>query len=448
MGYVYKRGRKLWIGYRDAEGAERQKSTGLSIGQEKKAQALLAEIESRIAAREAFDVEEIGPLTVRRYFERWIQRRRDRGVVAVGDDETRIRKHALGHLGDLEIEKVRTRHVRDLFHSLLPKVRTGKMAPKSAHNLKGVLHKLFKDAVIDELITANPVVLAEEDLPAKTDKDPSWRKGAIFTRAEIEILISDERIPLYRRVRYALLFFASVREGEGAALCFSDYESHAKPLGRLLINKQWHTKQKKIGPLKTAFKGIVEREMPVHPVLARILAEWRLSGWTATYGRAPRDTDLIIPNPFVPGRGRRTGSPETHVRSDTVWSDLDVDCKALGFRHRRTHDLRRAFISIATADGARRDLLQWGTHGRPQASIMDVYTEVWWPTLCEEVAKLKIEAARGQVIALPKAAIAGGSDLQSTYSASKDSRKQVEKRWSRRESNPRPKADSRGTLRA
>ncbi len=33
------------------------------------------------------------------------------------------------------------------------------------------------------------------ELPAKTDKDPPWRSAAVFTREEVERLISDERIP-------------------------------------------------------------------------------------------------------------------------------------------------------------------------------------------------------------------------------------------------------------
>jgi hypothetical protein len=34
---------------------------------------------------------------------------------------------------------------------------------------------------------------------AKIDKDPTWRSGAVFTREEVEQLISDGRIPEERR---------------------------------------------------------------------------------------------------------------------------------------------------------------------------------------------------------------------------------------------------------
>jgi hypothetical protein len=44
------------------------------------------------------------------------------------------------------------------------------------------------------------------ELPPKEDKDPLWRAGAVFTQAEVEQLIGDERVPEDRRVPYAVLF--------------------------------------------------------------------------------------------------------------------------------------------------------------------------------------------------------------------------------------------------
>jgi hypothetical protein len=59
-------------------------------------------------------------------------------------------------------------------------------------------------------------------------------------------------------------------------------------------------------------------------------------------------------------------------------------------RHRRGHDLRRTFITLAQVDGARRDLLETITHG-PRGNIINVYTTFPWPALCAEVAKLRID---------------------------------------------------------
>lgn len=84
---------------------------------------------------------------------------------------------------------------------------------------------------------------------------------------------------------------------------------------------------------------------------------------------------------------------------------LVADLATLGLRieagnkrmNRRGHDLRRTFISIAQADGARKDIIEWGTHG-PRQDIMTAHTTVPWPTLCEEWSKLEISVPEGSLI--------------------------------------------------
>jgi hypothetical protein len=77
---------------------------------------------------------------------------------------------------------------------------------------------------------------------------------------------------------------------------------------------------------------------------------------------------------------------------------LQADLDLLELRRWRGHDLRRAFISLALADGARRDLLETVTHG-PRGDIISVYNTPPWPALCEEVKKLRIELREGVVLA-------------------------------------------------
>ena len=85
------------------------------------------------------------------------------------------------------------------------------------------------------------------------------------------------------------------------------------------------------------------------------------------------------------------------------------DCDRIELRRRRQHDLRRSFITLARTDGARRDVLEVITHG-PRGNIVDIYTTLPWPLLCEEVAKLRVQLLEGQVIQLPKTATASVSD--------------------------------------
>ena len=93
--------------------------------------------------------------------------------------------------------------------------------------------------------------------PKNRDKDSSWRDGAVFTRSELESLISDTRVPEDRRVFYALMGLAGLRSGEVAGLRWLDYESLVEPLGKITF--------------RTTKNGH-GRKVPVHPVLAGVEA--------------------------------------------------------------------------------------------------------------------------------------------------------------------------------
>src|SRR6266568_5966633 len=56
--------------------------------------------------------------------------------------------------------------------------------------------------------------------------------------------------------------------------------------------------------------------------------------------------------------------------------------KRLGLRHRRGHDLRRTFITLARVDCARKVLLEIITHSQ-RGNIIDIYTSMPWASLCE-----------------------------------------------------------------
>lgn len=418
MGTVYRRGGKLWINYKDARGRRRQKATGLDVGQEGAAEELLQRIEARVAVGSLIAESEVGSITFGQYFEHWIAGRKRRGISMAHDDDTRIRLHALATLGPLRLEDVRAHHVRKVVHTLTEK---GELAPKTIHHVYQLLRQIFGEAVSDDLLRINPCKLKRRDLPELVDKDPEWRASAVFSRSEVESLISDPRVSEVRRMLYALLFLTGSRIGEVAALHWRNYERDHVDLGKLTIAWSWNTKKRKRVRVKTK----ISREVPVHPLLARLLAEWRLSGWARVFGRAPDEDDLIVPYP-----PRRFGfNTTTHWRSDSCWKRLDADCALLGLRHRRTHDARRTFISLVRADGGRRSILKLITHGRPRNSIMDIYSEIPWDVQCCEVRKLNIELKKGEVVSLPKAA--GGGDgvtapLQSSVSNQNDWEKRVE----------------------
>jgi integrase len=344
------------------------------------------EADARVAASTS-PPKPTGTPKVREYSEGWIKDRRALGLRTADDDETRLKLHALPAIGSMSMDEVRPRHVRDLVLALR---KDGALAPRSTRNVYGVLATMFRTAVADEVIAATPCVLARGVLPKKVDKDPAWRATAIFTRPEVEQLISDVRIPEDRRVLYALKGVAGLRHTEAARLRWRQYDATLEPLGALNLEKT---------------KTGVPRRIPVHATLARMVAEWRLSGWERTYGQRPEADDIIVPTRNL------TERPSTDAQHS-----LGLDLDLLKLRRRRGHDLRRTFITLAQVDGARRDLLETITHG-PRGDIINVYSSFPWPALSAEVAKLKIDVREGQLIE---------ADFATTFATTQES---ARRRW-------------------
>jgi integrase len=267
------------------------------IAEEKKAQAFLNEVEAGIRATlEHRGDGETGPLTFQRFATNWIKERRDRGLTCAGEDEGRMKHHVLAVFGHRRLDDIRPRDIRQFVREMQAE---NKLAPRTIRNIYGMLHTLFRDAVVEELIQTNPCIVKHGELPEKIDKEPTWRSTAVFMRDEVEQLISDERIPEDRRVAYTILFLAGLREGEMAALRWEHYDAESEPLGRLLVAYSYSTRLRAVKRVKTK----IPRDVPVHPTLATVSADWRENGWARMMGRAPTVDDLIVPEPPYEGKG-------------------------------------------------------------------------------------------------------------------------------------------------
>ena len=171
-----------------------------------------------------------------------------------------------------------------------------------------------------------------------------------------------------------------------------------KPLGGLLIATSYD-----LGRTKTK----QPRRMPVHPTLAAILAEWRLSGWPAMMGRQPTPDDLIVPRSPDHALRRKAGWTPDGMRDKSYsFKRFREDLDLLKFRRRRGHDLRRTMVSLTREDGARKDILELCTHNpQKSGSSIDVYTTFPWDALCGEVAKLRIQRRTPDNIVQLRAAV-------------------------------------------
>jgi integrase len=282
---------------------------------------------------------------------------------------SRLENHLLPALGSMRLAEIRPRHLAHLVQQL----STTELAPRTIRQVYASIRVLFRAAVRAEVLTASPAVLGRDDLPKAADRDPEWRAGAVFSRAELEQLLGDEVIAPHDRVMAGLKGLAGLRNVEVIALRWRQWDPAAEPLGRLAVFRT---------------KTGQPRAIPVHPVLASLLAEWKLSGWQATHGRTPTPDDLIAP---------RVGQPTVAQTADYALRRHHRALEQLQLRRRRGHDLRRTFITLARADGARRDVLEAITHGS-RGNIVDVYTEWPWATLCEAVGCLRVQRKTGQLM--------------------------------------------------
>lgn len=315
-------------------------------------------------------------MTVAQLAESWIRQRKAEGCDVV-KDEQRFRDHVNPVLGRLPVVEVRPRHAHELVMNLrrTPSTRGGVLSSRTVRSIYFQTKQLFTHAVLQELVSGNPILVGRGVLPKKEDKDPGWRKGAIFTVDEVEQLISSPEVPGHRRVVYALSFLTGLRPGQVNELRWGDYDPSLSPLGRLSSSRSWDSKHKRVKSTKTS----VDHLVPVHPTLAKILAEWKLLGWRERHGRTPKDEDLIVPTINLTNRDVRK-----------ALEDFLEDLKRLHLRKRRQYDARRTFMSLALSGGAPKDLVRWITHPRP-ADVFDLYVTPSWEALCAAVERIVVK---------------------------------------------------------
>ena len=338
------------------------------------------------AAQKAIDqrrgIRPPGALTLREWVTRWLVVRQEAGH-DWRKDRGRLDKHVLPQLGGLELSEVTSAHLAELVHALRFRA---KLANRTVRNVYSVIAAVFRDARIAGKLQQTPCILTEAQLGPVIDKDPEWRSGAQFTRAEVETMISDRRIPLDRQVVYALGVLGGLRIGEGSALRWRHYDVTREPLGMLTVAKAYST-------TRSAEKGTktnAVKYVPVHPVLAEMLIEWRAQ-WATMFGREPEPDDLIIPVPPDVKRTKRKGERfRGYDFTGRRWREIDA--KIVGGHQRSVYDTRATFITLMLEDGANRDILRTRiTHTSAKRDAFSGYDRgERWAETCREVARLKV----------------------------------------------------------
>lgn len=380
--------RAYWIDFRTETGERVQEKGGDTI---EDAMRLLRQRKAAVAAGTYLRGDGTGEQTIATYAARWIELRKREGVRSVDRDADLLRLQVLPYLGSVRLSDLRPRDVASWVRTL---GREGTLAPKTIRNAHGALSSMLTRARFDDLIADNPA----RGLPrGMLPKNTRSREVGAWTRAELVTLMSDERIPEDRRVAYAVAAFTGARVGEIAGMRWRDLDTEARPLWRWALRTQYDG-----APLKTDHP----RDVPIHPELQRVLAAWKLGGWSRFMCKAgPGPEDFVIPR--APLRSRKGHAKRTAYHSDQSLGAKAVQAHALRAdldpTGRDFHSFRRAMITLARTDGARAEILERVTHNAAGAMI-DAYTYFGWPELCSAVECIRLAPRRAaRVVALRRA---------------------------------------------
>lgn len=373
------------------EGRRIQRLVGTDLRVAKRRlQELRAEVEVGDAPSQS------GAISFQEYVPGVIEQRRARGVRSADAEFRHLEKHVFPApvtlddggattFGALSLDGIRPRHVYNLARDLF----AGHLSAKSVRNIVGYVSVILSEAAFTELIQTNPCrSIPRGKLPKATKRRPRP-----YTADEVGTLLTSESLPFDRRIVYALCALGAMRIGEACGRRWRDLDTTATPLWRLRVATQWDDQ-----PLKGARdEHTAERSVPVHPELRRLLAEWKLTGWAAVYGRHPTLDDFISPYAADPRLGCRG--------DDQIGAAFRRDVKRLGIARLGTHSFRRFAISAARSGGARKEVFERISHNA-SGDVLDGYTTFSWEALCEAMLCLRIDLYRARVPTLPVAASA------------------------------------------
>jgi integrase len=352
------------------------------------------------------EIKNASATTVEAYAEHWIAGRND--VITVADDDSRLKNHVLPSIGHMKLWEVDDRHILSVITSVRGKRKeNGKpLAETTVKHVFTTMSTMFSDAVEDRLVISNPCRDVRKDKRPKRPKRAQTQRG-YHTGDQVEALLSDTRIPWDRRIFFAIRALTGMRTSEVIGLRWMDYDPSYEQLGRIRLEEQWHARKLARTPLKGKRNDPGNpRDIPVHPTLAAILAEWKIEGFPKFFGRSPHPTDPIVPS----RRDRHRSLRHSHRK-------FQQDCQRIGVPALTQHEGRNTFITLATAGGAPRAWIERITHNA-SGNILSGYTVNDWDAMCKAVKCIKVKRqSRSEVIPLRRA----GSD-DSFYDAGYDTK--------------------------
>jgi integrase len=199
------------------------------------------------------------------------------------------------------------------------------LAPKTIHNIHGMVSSVMKDAQTDGLLTRNPFAGRSKSVPVRHEEMVFLTPGEFTTFLEF---VSEHYRPLVR-----FLFATGLRWSEATALTAEHVDLGGM---RLFVVTAWKRQpggeSLSLDPKSTKSR----RTVTLTPRLADILA-------SATYNKVAGD--LV----FVNKAGHRIQSGTFY---NAVWDPARKRAEAAGFgKHPRVHDLRHSHAAVLLSGG-------------------------------------------------------------------------------------------------
>lgn len=310
--------------------------------------------------RRGWDAEPVVRPTVAQWSERWLAALSGVTERTRADYERQLGQHVLPTLGDIPVDMVTREQVRAWVNGL------GGLAPKTVHNLHGLLAGLMGDAAADGLRTGNPC-----DSTRLPREDHDKAEMVFLTPQEAATLV--EHADPQVKDLITLLLGTGLRWGEVSALQVGDVDPFAATLS---VKRAWQrtgTNTFELGPPKTQRS---RRTIGLSPTLVDVLLP-HLAG---------RDGSEFV---FVTAFGNWWRHANFRYR---FWVKVLDAANAAGMPKRpRIHDLRHTHASWLIAAGVPLPMIQRRLGHESITTSIDRYGHLL-PSLEDDVSAA-IEAA-------------------------------------------------------
>lgn len=245
--------------------------------------------------------------------------------------DTIIRTHINPKIGEVKLIDLKGIAVQRMYNDLID----AGSAPKTIKNIAAVMHKAFKMAIREELISTNPCDNAEIPSAPRKEIRP-------LTDSEIpDFLTAIQNHPMENA--FALCLFAGLREGECLGLSWGQIDFDK---GIITVNQQLQKEKVKGGRyiIVQSTKSNKPRPVMPPPIAFDYLKSERkrqLSNQLAAGERWSNPDNLVF-----------TDSAGKHLAISTFYKQFKKVAASIGRPDARPHDLRHTAATIAVASGS------------------------------------------------------------------------------------------------